>query len=403
MRLQIIRRLLPAGSQSRWLALFIVTRVAAALVASALLLAHRITDLDALLVVVVLAYAAFSVAAAIRLAEHPRAWAAWTLDAAVALGLVLAAGDWRSPFYLLLLTTLIMPATMLPPARAVTFVASLSTGYVAVALFTGVDWSTVKTSARLESFATHLLTPVLVGAGLAYSAEVLRRLDAERARSEQLALQAERRRLARELHDSAKQRLHAAHLVLSSIALRRDREDGVDLALRELEAATAEMDASLTDLRTAAGEGTLIEALRRRASALAALTGVSVDVEGADMRLATPVATHVYHVVTEAILNAVRHAQANTIRARVRCDGGLLVATVADDGRGLPGGGRGPGGDGSDLPGDAARPSQGMRSMSERAELLGGRLLIDAGADGRGTCVTLEIPVTGSPTLEVAQ
>ena len=248
MRLQIIRRLLPAGSQSRWLALFIVTRVAAALVASALLLAHRITDLDALLVVVVLAYAAFSVAAAIRLAEHPRAWAAWTLDAAVALGLVLAAGDWRSPFYLLLLTTLIMPATMLPPARAVAFVASLSTGYVAVALFTGVDWSTVKTSARLESFATHLLTPVLVGAGLAYSAEVLRRLDAERARSEQLALQAERRRLARELHDSAKQRLHAAHLVLSSIALRRGSEDGVDLALRELEAATAEMDASLTDL-----------------------------------------------------------------------------------------------------------------------------------------------------------
>ena len=220
-----------------------------------------------------------------------------------------------------------------------------------------------------------------MGVGLAYAAELLRRLQAERDRSERLALEAERRRLARELHDSAKQRLHAAHLVLSALRGVDDRaaREGIDLALRELEGATAEMEASLRDLRTAAGDGSLLAALRRRAAQLEAVGAVEVDVSGADLPLATPLGTHVYHVITEALINAVRHADANAVRAALRIADGKLVATVVDNGRGLPAG----------TPWD----SHGVRSMVERAELIGGRLRMDSVHGGAGTSVQLEVPL----------
>jgi two-component system sensor histidine kinase UhpB len=105
---------------------------------------------------------------------------------------------------------------------------------------------------------------------------------------------------------------------------------------------------------------------------------VDVDVAGADMPLADPLATHVYHVLSEAILNAIRHARATSVETRLRHDDGHLVATVVDNGRGLP------------L--DATWNSQGVRSMVERAELVGGHLSIGPGADGGGTTVTLDLP-----------
>jgi signal transduction histidine kinase len=373
--------LLRDRSSSRWLALFVIARALATLVAVGLLLVHHVTHDDALLAAFALAYGAVSIAAAAGLRDSPAASAAWTLDVAIALGLVLAGGNWRSPFYLLVLTTLTLPATTLPTRRALGFITATAVGYAGVALLTGVDWSTLETSARLESFASHLLLPMLVGTALAYSAELLRRLEAERARSERLALDAERRRLARELHDSAKQRIHAAHLVLSSLDPNwgTPEYDSRRHAMRELEAATAEMEASLTDLRTAAGGGMLLEALRRRPARLAAMAGVRVHVDGTDLGLASPLATHVYHVLTEAILNAARHAGAGSVRARLRRVDGRLVATVVDDGQGLP---------------SATRlDSQGMRSMSERAELLGGCLRIAPAEDGRGTSVTLDVPL----------
>ena len=75
---------------------------------------------------------------------------------------------------------------------------------------TGIDWSTLESTARLEAFSTHLMVPMLVTLALAYASQLLGRLEAERERSERLALQSERRRIAWELHDPAKQRLHVA-------------------------------------------------------------------------------------------------------------------------------------------------------------------------------------------------
>ena len=97
-------------------------------------------------------------------------------------------------------------------------------------------------------------------------------------------------------------------------------------------------------------------------------------------QLPGPVATHVYHVVLEALINAVRHADASEVTASLSVADKTLVASVVDDGRGLPG--------------ETTWESHGMRSMIERAELIGGRLSIEEVA--AGTSIRLEVPLAGA-------
>jgi signal transduction histidine kinase len=93
----------------------------------------------------------------------------------------------------------------------------------------------VRTTVGLEILATHLTLPVVITLGLASASDILRRLKDEQSRAQHLAVETERRRIAWELHDSAKQRLHAAHLVLSSLP----PSEPLELALEQLQAAAA--------------------------------------------------------------------------------------------------------------------------------------------------------------------
>lgn len=364
---------------SRWLSLFVTARLTATAVAALLLLAHRLTDHDGLLAVAVIAYGAATTYAALRIEAFQTRPALWVADAVAVLALILAGEQWRSPFYLLALTALILPATSLRPKSALTFTAAFTAGYFAVAATTGIEWETLETTPRLESFAAHLLLPVLIGSGLAYSAHLLERLEAERRRSEHLAVEAERRRIARELHDSAKQRIHAAHLVLSSLRRGADGKSrqAIEQTLGELEAAAAELNTSLTGLRQDPPGGNLIDAIRERAARLEGVAGIPVTVSGSTRQLPPPVAAHVFHVVSEAMSNAVRHADASEVRASLAMDDEGLKATVVDDGRGLAANGGG--------------NSHGLQSMADRAEMIGGTLRIGA-ARGGGTRVRLEVP-----------
>jgi signal transduction histidine kinase len=354
-----------------------------------LLLAHEVTDHDQALIIVGVAYGAASVVGA-NTWQGFHKLSVWTLDAAVGLGLVLASEQWRSPFYLVALTSLVLPATTLSFRRALAFGAGFMACYFAVALGTGIDWQTLETTARLESFATHLMMPMLVVLALAYSASLLRQLDEERNRSEELALDAERRRIALELHDSAKQRVHAAHLVLS--ALGRSAPNGVaaavDHAMGELRAAAAELDENLSELRVPFGPLSLESALRERAAEIETLApGVRVQVTGRLPELPSFVAAHAFHIVSEAMTNAARHARAGQISIELSHEDGVVQAVVSDDGTGIPE--------------PAGRSSHGIRSMVERAELLGGTLTISATSNETGgTTVRLAVPLS---RFEVAQ
>jgi signal transduction histidine kinase len=213
------------------------------------------------------------------------------------------------------------------------------------------------------------------------------RLEAElRARLEELrasrariveAGDTERRRLERDLHDGAQQRLVALALTLR---LGRDRTTDpeqrqlLDRALAELQTATHELrelargihPAILTDR----GLAVAIDALAARAP-------VDVDVLAVPAeRLPPPVEAAAYFVVAEALTNVARYADARQARVSLSERAGMLTVEVGDDGRG-----------GADL-----RGGSGLRGLADRVAALDGRLEVESPA-GRGTTVRARIPI----------
>jgi signal transduction histidine kinase len=367
------------GQGSAWLRLAIVTRLVAVVVAGGLLTLRPFTDQDPVLAAAAVAWGLVTVTVMqrSRVALRP---GAWLVDIAAALMLVLASGDWRSPFYVLALSSLILPAVMLPRQRAAGIAALFTLVYAAIAVVTGIDWATLGSTSRLESFSTHLLLPLMLVGLLAYAARLLHALAEARDRTERIRLEAERRRIGLELHDSAKQRIHAAHLVLSSLQGAQVNGDGsaLTLAMQELRAAADEMDASVAELRTTLDGRRLEEALAGRAMELQQASGVPIRVHGTAGILPTFVAVHAYRVAAEAMTNAVRHAAARQVDVAVHADAERLQLVVTDDGEGLAG---------------ETADSTGIASMRARARTLGGRLELRDGAGAHGTTVLLDVPV----------
>ena len=397
--MKALMRVLPPERilSAQWFTLFCITRTATAVVAPLLLTLQGLEGREVLLSACAILYGAVTVAAAARrpsLRTHP---AAWVVDVVAVLALIVAFGNWRSPFYLLALTALILPTTALSPRRALCFGAGFVLAFFAAALIVGIDWHAIATTARVQSLFAHLLVPLLVTAALTFGAELLRALERERRRSERLALEAERRRIAWELHDSAKQRIHAASLLLSALPPNGGGDASpVEAARRELSAATADIETSVTDLRGPLLEGTtlgeaLAECAQRMSSggetdasmagdASAGVgAGTEVSLSGDAPALPAFVAAHAYRIGCEALSNALRHAQATHVKISIRAGKQRLELEVADDGAGMP---------------DDVRPgASGLRAMRNRAEALDGELRIAPGEDGRGTVVMLSAPL----------
>jgi signal transduction histidine kinase len=374
----------------RWLDLLAMTRILGASVAVLLLVAHEVSSYDGWLIIATIAWTAISLAAFMASDRLQASPVAWLVDTAVALALVWLSTDWRSPFYVFALTTLILPATGLGFRRGLVWGIGFMVTYLITAIATErLGGETFERAIRLEVVTTHLMIPLVVVLALGYASDVLRRLADERRRSERLAVQAERQRIAWELHDSAKQRVHAAHLVLSALDGRvtHGEREVVDHALAELRAATADMDTSVAELRAPLDGRPVDLLLRERARELQVASTAAISVHGGLPDLPPLVATHAYRIAAEALTNAVRHSGATQIDVELHGgrDGASIV--VRDDGAGLP---------------DAARPgSHGLPSMRNRAETIGARLELAAGPEGRGTVVRLDVPLT-NPTTEVS-
>ena len=367
--------------RSRWIALLLMTRLLAAGTAIAILLAHRVTEHDEALIIAVIAYTIVSCLAFHFVQRLPTSPIAWLVDVAAVLALVVASEDWRSPFYVYTLTALILPAVGSPFRRALMWGLGFAFAYFLVALYTELTSFTLQSTVRLETITTHLLVPIVVTLALGYASDVLKRLREERVRTERLAVQAERQRIAWELHDSAKQRVHAAHLMVSALKgqVGADQAGMVETALHELRSATADMDTSVAELRMPLDGRPLEQMLRERAEELAGVSQASIDVHGdLGVELHPLIAAHSYRIAAEALTNAVRHGRAEHIDvALAHGDEGASIM-VSDDGSGMP---------------DVLRPgSNGLRSMQSRAETIGARLQIGPGAEGRGTRVLLELP-----------
>jgi signal transduction histidine kinase len=185
-----------------------------------------------------------------------------------------------------------------------------------------------------------------------------------------------RRRLERDLHDGAQQRLLAVGLALQ--ILRRELPaDGSPPQL--LKDAEAEVTAALGELRDlAAGIHPAVltdQGLRPALLALAQRCPVPVTVSGDDPgRLPAPVETAAYFCASEAITNTVKHARAKTVDVTLRRDTGRLLVTVADDGVG-----------------GASPDGAGLRGLADRVAAVDGRLTVQS-PPGQGTRILAELP-----------
>jgi signal transduction histidine kinase len=241
-------------------------------------------------------------------------------------------------------------------------------------------------AALWPAFISTLLTPFAFLGGLLRSRlvtldaelrESLAELRASRARIVQ-AGDAERRRLERDLHDGAQSRLVALKLLLSRARLRARGRD------RELEAmlggAIGELDTSLAELRELArgihpavlsdqGLEPALQALASRAP-----VPVTVEADGGE-RLPGPVESAAYFVVSEALANVAKYAEATQAAVAVRRANGRVTVDVTDDGVGGADAGRG----------------SGLRGLADRVAALDGTLAVESPA-GVGTHLHAEIP-----------
>jgi signal transduction histidine kinase len=230
-----------------------------------------------------------------------------------------------------------------------------------------------------------LLDAVVAAAGIALENG---RLESElRARVDELrqsrariveAAQSERRRLERDLHDGAQQRLVA--LTLQLVALERQLSEHPG-AVQRLEEARLELDQSLRELRELArGIHPAIVTDRGLSVALDALVSratvpVELEVE-LDGRPPEAVEVAVYYLVSESLTNIAKHARASSARVEVAAQDGRLVVEVSDDGIG----------------GAASESGSGLRGLTDRVEALGGRLRVWS-PNGGGTRLRADIPL----------
>jgi signal transduction histidine kinase len=223
---------------------------------------------------------------------------------------------------------------------------------------------------RLSDFAK------LVAQALA-NADAHDKLAASRARIVG-AGDAERRRLERNLHDGAQQRLVSLALQLRLTQSALERRPGDVLGL--LVEAQAELSRALDELRELArgihpailsdrGLGPALEAIIARASLPVELT------ELPETRLPEPVEAAVYYVVAETITNIAKHAQAESATVSVRLAAGNAHVVIADNGIG-----------GADPAGGS-----GLRGLADRVEALNGGLRVES-PPGGGTRIEAQIP-----------
>jgi signal transduction histidine kinase len=188
----------------------------------------------------------------------------------------------------------------------------------------------------------------------------------------------ERRRIERDLHDGAQQRLVALALELRS-AQRALGENADPDTARLLESTAEELHVAVEELRSLAHgihPGTLTQAgLASALEELATRMPVPVTVHAVSQRLPGDVEATAYFVACEALANVAKHAHATKAAVRAAQVDGMLVVEVADDGVG----------------GASATAGSGLHGLADRVEARGGRLSIES-PPGGGTRVVGEIP-----------
>lgn len=290
------------------------------------------------------------------------------------------------------------PIGMALPAIAALYSAA-EMGRTGWAVGGGAVLVAVATYYRVTGTAEEYLTPydlvtnlALVAAAIALGVAVRlsREARVHQAQAAEQRLQAERLRIARDLHDVVGHNLSviALHSGVAAEAVGRD-DDAARGALEHVRQATSgtlhELRSTVRVLRAPVGLGTAASPAPTGLAGVAALaasaraTGLAVDVtlDVPDGVLDGAIDAAAYRIVQEALTNTLRHAAASRVTVSARVDGGRLAIRVSDDGRGA---------------GPTPVPGSGISGMRERAALLGGTLTTGDAPDG-GFVVAAGLPL----------
>ena len=216
------------------------------------------------------------------------------------------------------------------------------------------------------------------------------------AQTEDAAIQQERNRLARELHDSIKQQIFSIHISAAAAQARWESDtQGAQEALgdvrRSAQEAMVEMNALLQQLSPVPLEKVgLRQALRDQCEALSYRTGAEVVAEFGELpdddRLPPGAQESLFRIAQEALSNVARHARAGQVRLTLGQPetGGPLVLEIRDDGQGF------------DV--DGEHGGMGLDNVRQRVQALGGKLEITS-APGAGTTLRARVPLLSLATL----
>jgi signal transduction histidine kinase len=265
----------------------------------------------------------------------------------------------------------VLPAWYAQPAARIAFLLAL-----ALLWWGSMRWLNRRSAERRRALERAIAERT---AELEASREALRDLGAHNAR----ALEEERKRVARELHDELGQQLAALRMEMS--VLRIQTQGNGDATpqpwnglLQRVDHLMSSMRSVVTRLRPPALDGGLAPAIDWLAREFTRDTGVPCRTEIApEVRSLPPdIATMVFRIAQESLNNVRRHAQAQHAALTLRRERDDWLLTVTDDGQGF----------------DPAAPraGYGLLGMEERARLLGGTLQIDS-TPGRGTTLRLRV------------
>jgi PAS domain S-box-containing protein len=208
------------------------------------------------------------------------------------------------------------------------------------------------------------------------------------------AEEVERSRIATELHDDTVQVMTASLMAMDRVALVAQRngsaqlEAAVSVARATLEEATDRTRRLMFELRPAVllRDG-LLAAIRVLAQQAGRETGARARVRGVIGRYDHSIEELVYRSVQEALANVRKHAQPDSISVTLAERRGMISAEICDDGLGF------------DVVGAGSRPQAalhlGLDALHERICAVGGSVHVDS-SPGKGTCVSLSVPVPGA-------
>ena len=238
------------------------------------------------------------------------------------------------------------------------------------------------------------LTTLFVS-GVVSERERASRQLAEARRTEGARAVEERRRIARDLHDSVSQALFSTVLHTRTAEKALVHEGGspsgrVGRSLGTIADLTksvqGEIRSLIFELRRDPVHDGLVAALARHASGLGASDGLNIDVRGPGSRLALShdAETQLFAIGREALANVVRHAEASAAQVRVDAQREQVLVEIRDNGHGFE-------------PADGHPGHFGLDSMRSRAAEIGGRLTI-ASAPGSGTVIRVRVPAETDTT-----